>query len=234
MLTSNLLSRKLKTVLAPILEKIVTAITDGTTINLKGDRDIEWSWVASQIPQINSGVALDFGCGPSYMGLVAVRKGFSVIAVDIQTLKIPYVHKNFKFINGDVLDQFSNEQFDLVINSSTIEHVGLAGRYGESISRPDGDLEVMRRLYSLLKKGGLMLLTIPVGQDTVFYPLCRVYGRTRLPQLIDGYNIEKEEYWVKDRQNRWVLSRKQTALDFQAKWDSNEKVYALGLFVLRK
>jgi SAM-dependent methyltransferase len=225
---------RLRTVFALILEKVVTTVTDGTTINLKGDRDIEWSWIASQIPQNNCGTALDFGCGPSYMGLIAARKGFDVTAVDIQTQKIPYVHKNFKFIQGDVLNQFSNEQFDLIINSSTIEHVGLAGRYGEIINRPDGDLEVMRKLYTLLKKGGLMLLTIPVGHDIIFYPLCRVYGRNRLPQLVDKYVIEKEEYWVKDRQNRWVLSSKQTALNFQAKWDSKEKVYALGLFVLRQ
>ena len=234
MLITNSFSRNLRIVVAPILSKIGIVITDGTIINLQGDRDIEWSWVASQIPQINFGRALDFGCGPSYMGLVAARKGFDVIGVDIQVLKIPYVHKNFKFINGDVLDQFSSEQFDLIINSSSIEHVGLRGRYGESVNKPDGDLDVMWKLQNLLKKGGLMLLTIPVGQDTVFYPLNRVYGRIRFPQLTRGYNIEKEEYWAKDRQNRWILSSKENALNFHAKWDSNEKVYALGLFVLRK
>jgi len=46
------------------------------------------------------------------------------------------------------------KHFDLVINWSTVEHVGLAGRYGVTKSRPDGDLEAMARLRDLMKPGG--------------------------------------------------------------------------------
>jgi len=127
------------------------------------------------------------------------------------------------------------EHFDLIINCSTVEHVGLVGRYGVTESRPNGDLEAMARLRELMKPGGVMLLTIPVGQDAVFEPLCRVYGAQRLPQLLNGYTVEKEVFWVKDDQNRWVLCDKETALDFKAlacSWDPMENVYALGCFVL--
>ena len=33
----------------PILQKIAAKL-DGANVNLLGDRDIEWSWVASQMP----------------------------------------------------------------------------------------------------------------------------------------------------------------------------------------
>jgi len=52
------------------------------TPNLLGDRDIEWSWVASQIPP-SGGDALDFGAGNSSLGLVAALRGFKVVAMDL-------------------------------------------------------------------------------------------------------------------------------------------------------
>ncbi len=61
-----------------------------------------------------------------------------------------------------------------------------------------------------------MLLTIPVGQDAVFAPLCRVYGAQRLPQLLSGYRVEKDVFWMKDTENRWVLCDSDTALNFKA------------------
>jgi hypothetical protein len=58
-----------------------------------------------------------------------------------------------------------------------------------------------------------------------------------LPRLLAGYAIEKEEYWVKDSENRWQQNAKELALDFEAhagSWDPLENVTALGCFVLRK
>ncbi len=129
------------------------------------------------------------------------------------------------------------EHFDLIINCSTVEHVGLAGRYEVTENRPDGDLEAMAYLWDRMKPGGTMLLTIPVGRDAVFAPWCRVYGRHRLPQLLDKYCIEAEMFWVKNQENRWVLCDRDAALNFEASvssWDSLRNVYALGCFVLRK
>ena len=82
-----------------------------------------------------------------------------------------------------------------------------------------------------------MLMTIPVGQDEIFAPLCRVYGEQRLPLLLEGYTIENESYWVKDNKNQWILSTRAAALSFKASagsWDPLENVYGLGCFVLRK
>lgn len=206
-------------------------------INLCGDRDIEWSWVASEIPW-GPGEALDFGPGNSLLGLIAAQRGFRVAAVGLELVHWPYSHTNLRFIQGDILKlSLPKRHFDLVINCSTVEHVGLAGRYGVREGRPDGDLEAMTALKELMKPAGMMLLTIPIGQDAVFAPLCRIYGAQRLPQLLAGYAVEKENYWVKDSQNRWVLCSKESALNFKADAGSRDplrNVYALGCFVLRK
>ena len=205
--------------------------------NLAGDRDIEWSWVAAHMPS-GPGEALDFGPGGSPLGLIAAQRGFHVTSVDLEPMQWPYVHPHLRFVRGDILKlSLPAGHFDLVLNCSTVEHVGLVGRYGVVEGRPDGDLDAMTGLRELMKPGGLMLLTIPVGRDALFAPLCRVYGAQRLPRLLEGYAVENEDYWVKDNQNQWVLSTKQTALSFEASagsWDPLQNVYALGCFVLGK
>lgn len=205
--------------------------------NLIGDRDIEWSWVASQMPS-GPGNALDFGNGGSYLGLIAAQRGFTVTAFDLGPVQWPYVHPQLQFVQGDILKlSLPLSHFDLVINCSSVEHVGLIGRYGVAEERANGDLEAMVRLRGLMKPGGVMLLTIPMGQDAVFAPLCRVYGIQRLPQLLSGFSIMKKSYWVKDDHNRWIQCDKETVLDFEASagsWDPLQNVTALGCFILSR
>ena len=231
---------KFRSALARCLQKAVYRLERpgrSVTPNLLGDRDIEWSWVASQMPS-GRGEALDFGSGGSCLGLIAAQRGYKVTAVDLEPTQWPYVHPHLRFIKGDLLKlPLPAGHFDLVLNCSTVEHVGLVRRYGVAEDRSDGDLEAMARLKELMKPGGLMLVTIPVGQDALFAPLCRVYGAQRLPRLLEGYTVEKQDYWIKDNQNRWVLSTKETALSFKASagsWNPLQNVYAPGCFALSK
>jgi hypothetical protein len=96
---------------------------------------------------------------------------------------------------------------------------------------------VMGRLARVLKPGGLLLMTSPCGCDAVMAPWCRVYGAERLPKLFAPYHIEKESYWIKNRENQWVACCKEEALNFVPRYDANNAhgcSYALGCFVLRK
>jgi hypothetical protein len=66
--------------------------------------------------------------------------------------------------------------------------------------------------------------------------MTRVYGEKRLPLLLEGYNIEKEIYWMKDSRNLWVTAGKDEALGFRADAGSRNalrNVYALACFVLK-
>lgn len=205
--------------------------------NIWGDREIEYSFIVAHMPA-GPGRALDFGSGASYLTLVAARRGFEAVALDLEPQSFWWKHEGVRFVTADLLTvDMPNESLDLVTNCSAVEHVGLVGRYGVSEARMDGDLQVMERLRSLLKPGGMMLLTIPCGQDSVFVPTHRVYGEKRLPQLLNGYAIEKEEYWVKDSGNKWNVCDRKTALQFEPRPDFARPVdcsYALACFVLRK
>ncbi|MCS7296978.1 MAG: DUF268 domain-containing protein [Bacteroidia bacterium] len=168
------------------------------------------------------------------------QRGYEVVAMDRQTMEFFWVHPRVRLLQADILenDLDWNEHFDLITNISSIEHVGLAGRYGVKKDCPEGDLLAMRKLRDWLKKGGIHILTVPVGRDAVFSPLARVYGEKRLPMLLEGYTLLHEEYWAKPgRDNKWYPVEKKYALSYQAeveKWSPGGNIYALGCFLLQK
>jgi SAM-dependent methyltransferase len=164
--------------------------------------------------------------------LVASRKGFEVVALDLQEQRPPWHDPAVRLVKGDVLESVLDEStFDLVINCSSIEHVGLAGRYGVREYDEAADLEAMERLRQALRPGGLMLLTLPVGRDAVVLPLHRIYGERRLPLLLKRFEILYDEYWIK-KKGRWVQAPRSSAIAFDA-GPRRAELYALGCFVLR-
>jgi SAM-dependent methyltransferase len=211
--------------------------SEHTKPDIYGDRDVEWAFIASQMTQ-GPGEALDFGCFDGNMSLLAAQCGFRVIGLDQQPQPNFWHHKDVHFVQGDLLVvDLPENHFDLIINCSTVEHVGLVGRYGVMKDSSDGDLQAMRRMLALLRPQGTMLLTTPCGKDGVFAPLHRVYGPQRLPLLLAGYCIDKEAYWIKGSDNCWKQCTKAQALAFEPSADyKNVKncSYGLACLVLRK
>ena len=161
-----------------------------------------------------------------------------MIANDLEHQAFIWRHPNVEFRQGDFLkENFADNSFDLAINCSSVEHVGVVGRYGIEVAQDDGDIAVMDRLARILKPNGLLLMTAPCGKDAVLAPWCRVYGAQRLPRLFAMFTVEKQEYWMKNQNNQWVVSSRKSAIDFQPQRDSSDPhgcSYALGCFVLRK
>ena len=146
------------------------------------------------------GKAIEFGCEQGYLSLLAAEKGFHVIANDLEHQTFIWRHPNVEFRQGDFLEEnLAESSFDLAINCSSVEHVGVAGRYGIEVAQDDGDIAVMDRLARILKPDGLLLMTAPCGKDAVLAPWCRVYGERRLPRLFARFVIEKQEHWARER-----------------------------------
>ena len=80
-------------------------------LNLLGDRDIEWSFVAAHIPP-GRGPALDFGSGGTYLSLIAAQMGYDVVALDLQPGKPAWFHPQVSFVQGDILQiEFPENHF---------------------------------------------------------------------------------------------------------------------------
>ncbi len=82
---------------------------------------------------------------------------------------------------------FSDATFDQVISISTIEHV-------------DGDLQVMREILRMLKKGGSAIITVPYGNGSKEH---KIYDRRALDKLVAGFSISKKEFYRYDS-GKWV------------------------------
>ncbi|GJP64350.1 hypothetical protein CLOP_g21356 [Closterium sp. NIES-67] len=81
----------------------------------------------------------------------------------------------------------TDETFDVAVSYSSLEHDGL-GRYGDPLN-PDGDMHRMAKIRGLLNPGGLFLLGVPVGNDTLVFNAHRVYGPIRMPLLLKGWQM---------------------------------------------
>jgi SAM-dependent methyltransferase len=201
--------------------------------NLAGDREIEWSFMATRVGRFAKphSKVLDCGCGNGVVSLAAILAGARVTAVDLLPLRRRHWQDgDFVFRQADAMTlDPRKELFDVILACSVVEHIGLPDRYGGA-GRPEGDLQAMGCLRRLLKPGGRIVATLPVGRDAVVGSLHRIYGEARLPRLWEGVGLEEERFWAKDGANRWEECSKATALEVRG----NDHYYALGAFVARR
>jgi SAM-dependent methyltransferase len=205
------------------------ATADGGA-TLDGDRLVEWSFCVARLGDGPSRT-LDFGADTGFLSLAAAERGHQVVAIDLQPMPLLFRHERVEYVRGDVVERpLAGKEFDLILNCSSVEHVGLAGRYG-SADNADGDLEAMTVLRDLLADSGRMLLTVPVGRDLVCAPQHRIYGPERLPRLLGGYGVVEEQFWRKDPSTAvWLETDRETTLATAGSaW-----FYSLGLFVLSR
>lgn len=76
-------------------------------------------------------------------------------------------------------------RFDAVVSYSSLEHSGL-GRYGDSMN-PWGDRQAAARAWCMTKRGGMFLLGVPGGGDSIAYNAHRTYGIIQLPHLLANW-----------------------------------------------
>ncbi len=104
----------------------------------------------------------------------------------IEYNKIISKHPSLKIMTPDEYDK-NPTRFDVGFSISSFEHSGL-GRYGDTLN-PNGDLDAMKKMKSILKPGGILFLAVPVGKDKVVWNAHRVYGKIRLPLLLKGWEV---------------------------------------------
>lgn len=216
---------------------VIPAAPEVRYVDIVGERNIEWSFLSAEMPH-GPGEAIEFGCEQGYLSLLAAQRGFNVTANDLQSQHFTWQHPSVRFLLGDLLQlELPDSHFDLAINCSSVEHVGVVGRYGIAVEQDEGDLRVMNRLARILKQSGVLLMTVPCGRDAVLDSWCRVYGSERLPRLLNDFTVSKEEFWIKSEANQWVQCGKNEAMSFEPKThasDGHACSYALGCFVLGK
>lgn len=118
-------------------------------------------------------------------GFVAHVASFREIEVfDVRTLSpLPF---NVKFTQADLTSPAFDlaEYCDSASCLHALEHFGL-GRYGDPLD-VDGDTKGLTNLHRMLKPGGILYLSVPIGPQRIEFNAHRVYAMDYLLQLFRG------------------------------------------------
>ena len=193
--------------------------------DLGGEKILDWGWICIHLPD-GKKKALEIGCGESPIIAAMTAKGYDVTAVDFDATIANQI-SGITFVRGDFNQVELLSNFDIIVACSAIEHFGLAGRYG-STDDPEADFKAMKKIRRLLSSDGVAMITIPVGSDVIHRPFHRVYGRRRLPYLLEGFTIQTARFLVKQPEGPWHEASMDAALDYPV----DPRRYALGEFAL--
>jgi hypothetical protein len=140
---------------------------------------VENAMVLRSIPP-EAVTVLDFGGVESLLPMMLAALGHRVTVWD----RRPYAfaHPLLSSVRQDLFGELPTGlgPFDVVISVSTIEHLGL-GSYGDVVME-DADVKGVAVLWSLVRPGGRLIVTVPVGRAAV-HPGFRVYDGARLRRV---------------------------------------------------
>jgi len=141
-------------------------------------------WVTCRFPMENGA---DIGCESGVFPAMQLYFGIRKVAIyEIRPIEVDHPSCEIRLKN--LLENSQGEpRFNLVTCLSTLEHVGL-GRYGDALS-PQGDIQLANALKALLKPGGILILSVPLGRPCILYNAARIYSSFRLKQVINGLKL---------------------------------------------
>jgi len=192
------------------------------------ERLTEYGFALRHLPD-EGGELLDIGSSDSMFPGIVADKGFAVTCLDpiAKLAGDPRV----RFVEGDIRKTgIPDRQFDVITCISTLEHIGLPGRYGITDADPCGERSAMTEMHRLLKPGGKLILTVPFGQYAML-PLNRVYTYADIMNLKGPLHVVTEEFYCIDRDGLYLPATAQEASTADLRLDG---YYALGCFVFAR
>ena len=82
---------------------------------------------------------------------------------------------------------FESESLESISCMHTIEHIGL-GRYGDPLD-PQGDIKAINELQRVTKKGGNLLLVVPLGMPRIQFNAHRIYSFDLINNLFHDFKL---------------------------------------------
>jgi SAM-dependent methyltransferase len=173
-------------------------------------------WAANRIAERRPDRHVDVGSRVDYVGfLTALTR---VTFVDIRPLEAEV--EGLESVAGSLLDlPFEDRSLESVSCLHVAEHIGL-GRYGDSLD-PAGTRRAAAELQRVLRPGGQLLFSGPVGRPRVCFNAHRVHSPDQIAAMFG--ELELVEFSGIDDQGRFKRDR-----SFAELRDSR---YACGLFL---
>jgi SAM-dependent methyltransferase len=145
--------------------------------------------VARRIYQNNPQIHVDVGSRiDGFVAHVAAFRRIEVIDIRPLSADIP----NIRFIKADLMHDIDEKMAGYCDSLSclhALEHFGL-GRYGDSINY-DGYSAGLTNFFKILKEGGKLYLSVPIGPQRIEFNAHRVFSLQYLKELFnEKYHID--------------------------------------------
>jgi SAM-dependent methyltransferase len=176
-----------------------------------------------------------YDVGSMVNGFVAHVASFRKIYVlDLRPLQSKV--ENIIFQQQDIMAPLKKELVECADSLSCLhacEHFGL-GRYGDSIDC-NGHLKGLENLYLMLKPGGKLYFSVPIGRQRVEFNAHRVFSVKYLLKLFNGkYNIEHFSFVDNKGDLHENAELTETGIDNNFGCDYNVFLGGIGIFEMKK
>lgn len=163
------------------------------------ERAVEYPWIYKNISKITGGTVLDVGAREGLPSTdLLLENNNLVYTIDINASPLNKSNPKLNIDRGDIRKtKFKDAFFDAVIAVSTLEHVGLPGRYGITEADDKGDLRAMQEIHRILKPDGQVFVTLPYGGGKSRL-LNRLYDEERIIELFSGFDLQIRQYFKYD------------------------------------
>ncbi len=158
-----------------------------------GGHSSQWDFVLDYLPFVydkNRLKILEVGCTQTLFIYELEKLGYETWGVDIRPYqdKLP---KNIKFIQGNLLNvDLPKNYFDYIVLVSVLQHIG-TGQYGED-KYADGERKTIKKIATLLKPRGVLLLTT-VKETIINKYALKGYNYFSIKDIFSG-DFEIQEY----------------------------------------
>jgi SAM-dependent methyltransferase len=178
------------------------------------------AWLARAIScRQRTGRHVDVG---SDVRMIGVLSAFvEVEFVDFRPLQVSL--PGLRCVAGDITNLlYDSESLDSISCLHVIEHIGL-GRYGDPLD-VNGSHKALAELVRLVKPGGYIFISVPVGRETVCFNAHRVFDPTT---IVDGLApLELCSLSLVTDSGEYIETASIEA--------ARQQVYGCGMFVFRR
>lgn len=163
------------------------------------ERFTEYSWAIKNLQESDKRI-LDVGCGDSLFDCKLAGLGYEVYAIDLEYQDVAAKSGNH-FLQADIVNApFKDLSFDKIHALSTMEHID-EGKPGLSKDQITG----MRNMCHILKNGGGLILTMPLGD---YAGACNLGRFEKLLEAAkdEGLRCDARDYYIAQGRKWEIIS----------------------------
>lgn len=174
-----------------------------------------------------------YDIGSRVDGFIAhlLSAGINVCLIDIRPLEIECSGLDFICSDATKLNEIADGSIESISALCSLEHFGL-GRYNDPIN-PDGCFQAFRELQRVVKVGGRVYLSLPIGNDKLLFNESRIF---KVQTILDEFNKMKVvEFNVMNE--KIENNNSNITIEYNCdihKYDDYEGKLKTGFFVLEK